>query len=269
MSLGTESGKTSRGIYWQRRGSGPNLTLVIGFGQDSSAWQFVADELAHDFSLLLIDNRGAGRSPNLDESLLLEDLASDLIHVHSELNVSETAIVGQSMGGAISQLVALEDPTLVSHLVLLNSFAVLPTAPRLAFEAVYGLLKHGASLEDVIGNLSPWIYAGDFLAAPGRIDELISAAANNPYPQPIHSYRAQLDALTAFNSADLLPGIGQPTLVIGGSQDLVAPPAATDSLALGIRGATLTYLDTGHASHIEAPAEVADVIRGFLIGKSR
>ncbi len=264
MDSKPDSGLTSQSIYWERHGSGPNLTLVIGFGQDSSAWQLVADELARDFTLLLIDNRGAGRSPNLEESFSLDDLADDAIGVLTELGISETAIAGQSMGGAISQLVALKQPALISEVVLLNSFAAIPAAPRLAFEAVYGLLSHGASLEDVIANLSPWIYSGDFLAAPGRLKQLVQEAANNPYPQSIHSYRAQLDAISAFDSSSRLPEIGQPTLVIGGVEDLVAPPASTDTLASGIPNSTLAFLQTGHASHTEAPGQVADTIRGFL-----
>ncbi len=266
MEAGAESGRSSRGIFWQRRGSGPNLTLVIGFGQDSSAWKPVADELVRDFRLLLIDNRGAGRSPNLDESFLLDDLAQDVIGVLTELGVSETAVAGQSMGGAISQLVAAEQPSLVSELILLNSFAALPTSPRLAFEAVYGLLTIGSPLANVIGNLSPWIYSGEYLSAPGRIDQLIDDAAGNACPQPVHSYRAQLDALTAFDSSALLPSITQRTLVIGGIEDLVAPPAASSELAARIPNSTLTFLSTGHASHIEAPVQVATTIRGFLKG---
>lgn len=264
MSSTVDFGHSSHGIYWERRGSGPLLTLVIGFGQDSSAWQFVVRELEHDFELVLVDNRGAGRSPNLEESFGLEDLADDVIGVLDELEVSRTAIAGQSMGGAIAQLVALKRPELISELILVNSFARLPTAPRFAFEGVYGLLTHDTALDDVIANLAPWIYSGEFLEVPGRTAELVEAAAANPYPQPVHSYRAQLDAINAFDSSPHLTDIAHPTLVIGGIEDLVAPPTTTNVLADGIPDATLTFLNTGHASHIEAPGQVADTIREFL-----
>lgn len=260
----SESGQTSQGIYWERRGSGPYLTLVIGFGQDSSAWQFVATELENDFTLILIDNRGAGRSPNLEESFSLDDLADDVIGVLTELGIPSTAMAGQSMGGAIAQLVALRRPDLVSHLILLNSFAQIGTAPRLAFEAVYQLLIHNTALDDVVANLNPWIYSGKYLVAPGRLEQLAHDAANNPYPQPVHSYRAQLDALTEFNSLGRLRQIGQPTLVIGGNEDLVAPAASVNALHAGIADSTLKIVDSGHASHIEVPAQVADEFRNFL-----
>lgn len=267
MEAGAQTGRSSRGIYWQRRGSGPDLTLVIGFGQDSSAWKLVADELVNDFRLLLIDNRGAGRSPNLNESFLLDDLADDVVHVLAELGISRTAMVGQSMGGAIAQLVSIEQPEMVSDLILLNSFAALPTVPRLAFEAVYGLLTIGSPLENVIGNLSPWIYSGEYLGVPGRLAQLVDDAAGNPCPQPVHSYRAQLNALEAFDSSKLLPNIAARTLVIGAVEDLVAPPAASNVLAAGIPNSTLTFLSTGHGSHIEAPTQVATTIREFLSGR--
>lgn len=265
MSTPTRAGRSSRGIYWEQRGSGPDLTLVIGFGQDCSAWSLVAHELEPHFTLTLIDNRGAGRSPNLDERLTLDALADDVLHVLGELGVERTAIAGQSMGGGIAQLVTLARPDLISKVALINSFAALPATPRLAFEAVYGLLIHGASLEDVLANLSPWIYSGSFLQVPGTFEQLVAAAAETPFPQPIHSYRAQLDAIVAFDSSSRLADITQPTLVLGGAEDLVATAATTRKLADGIPDSTLATLNTGHASHIEAPDDVAKSVTSFLL----
>ena len=136
--------------------------------------------------------------------------------------MSTTAIAGQSMGGAIAQLVALKRPELISELILVNSFARLPDGSRFAFEGVYGSPLTTLHLMTSSRTSRPGSL-GEFLEVPGRTAELVEAAAANPHPQPVHSYRAQLDAINAFDSSRTLTDIAHPTLVIGGSKILSLP----------------------------------------------
>lgn len=255
---------TSDGTYYEVIGSGPPMVLAIGFGQDSTAWTFVADLLKADHQLLLVDNRGCGRSPHPQDSFSVADLAGDICAVLDLLDWSAVTVVGQSMGGAIAQTLALARPNLVSELVLVNSFSVVDRAGLAAFEGIQSLLEHGTELADVVRCLAPWVYSSEFLSAPGRVDEIVAAALANPYPQPTHSYVNQLEALKSFDSTPLLPTVSAPTLVIGGRQDRLIPPDQTEALAAALPNSTLTMLPTGHGSHIERPDLVAQTILDFL-----
>jgi pimeloyl-ACP methyl ester carboxylesterase len=71
--------------------------------------------------------------------------------------------------------------------------------------------------------------------------------------------------LPAFDARPWLGAIRAPTLVLGGSEDRVAPPAQLRALHAAIPGSTLALIDgAGHVPSGTRPAEVAAVVRRFL-----
>lgn len=253
---------SSRGTYYESQGEGDPLFLVIGFGQDSSAWQFVAPLLTGR-QVVVMDNRGCGQSGHPIEGFSIEDLADDVAAVADELGLTAIDMIGQSMGGAIVQTVALRRPDLVNRIVLVNSFAKVQVAQGYAFEAIGRLLQNGTSLEDVVRTLVPWVYSSEFLAPPETIDMIVAAALAAP-PQPVYSYFNQLEALRAFDSTQSLPQINSQCLVLAGDEDLVVPLPHSRKLAMCLGNAELEVISAGHGSHIEKPAEVAAAIQRFL-----
>jgi pimeloyl-ACP methyl ester carboxylesterase len=64
---------------------------------------------------------------------------------------------------------------------------------------------------------------------------------------------------------DLLPSIAVPTLVVGGAEDRVTPPALQEEIAAGIPGARLMLLDNcGHLAPMEQPQTVSQAMRDWL-----
>jgi len=56
-----------------------------------------------------------------------------------------------------------------------------------------------------------------------------------------------------------------PTLVMAGRDDFVFPPEHQLELAAGIPDARLRIIErAGHSAHLEQPAEVMELIRGFI-----
>lgn len=252
-------------IYYERFGTGPTVVLVIGFGQDSTAWGFVVEKLAPEHEIILIDNRGCGRSAHPVEPFTMDDLASDVIAVLDHEKAGKVTLAGQSMGGAISQLVAIRRPDLVRQLVLVNSFNRVDNHAKIAFEGLYQLLESGVSLDTVVTCLVPWVYSSEFLALPGCLDSIIQAANTNPYPQPVHSYRNQLDALAAFDSTAHLANIQAPTLILAGQHDVLIPMSAAIALSNNIKRAHLQVINSAHGGHIELPDEVASLIHQVTV----
>lgn len=252
-------------IYYERFGDGPTVALIIGFGQDSTAWTFVADKLAAEHEIILIDNRGCGRSSHPTRPFTVDDLASDIISVLDHEQIGRITVAGHSMGGAIAQLVAIRRPDLVRQLVLVNSFNRIDHHAKVAFEGLYQLMDSGASLEQVVTCLVPWVYSSDFLRQPGCLDQIIEAANNNPYPQPVYSFRNQLDALAAFDSTDQLTNIKAPTLILAGQHDVLIPMSAAITLANDIQKAHLQVINSAHGGHIELPDEVSALIHAVTV----
>lgn len=67
------------------------------------------------------------------------------------------------------------------------------------------------------------------------------------------------------DATPLLTGITVPTLVVGGTEDVLTPPRDQRALAAAIPGARLALVDgAGHASAWERPDAVAAVLADFL-----
>jgi 3-oxoadipate enol-lactonase len=111
-----------RGEFFLRDtgGDGPVVMLLHGWMASADLnWSAAyADLEGAGYRVLAIDHRGHGRGLRPIEPFRLSDCAADAAAVLRELGVAPATVVGYSMGGAIAQLVAYEQPDVVSGLVL-------------------------------------------------------------------------------------------------------------------------------------------------------
>ena len=81
-------------IYYDVRGEGEPLFLIMGWGGNSDSWYHQLDILSKSYKLILIDNRGVGRSSKPDYpykmSMFLEDTKAVLDH----LNITKFHLLG-------------------------------------------------------------------------------------------------------------------------------------------------------------------------------
>lgn len=91
-------------IYFEERGEGEPLILIMGLGADSSLWEEHVKAYEKHFRCILIDNRGAGRSGKAAQVKLVGPyltsmMADDIISVMDALKIQNAHISGISMGG--------------------------------------------------------------------------------------------------------------------------------------------------------------------------
>ena len=114
----------------------PPLLLVMGLGTQMLGWPdgFCRDLADAGFHVIRFDNRDVGLSTHLDDlpapspvsvtlrrsrpAYRLDDLAADTIGLLDALGIDRVHLVGASMGGFISQLVALQVPARIASLTL-------------------------------------------------------------------------------------------------------------------------------------------------------
>src|SRR5688572_3683964 len=106
--------------YYELHGEGEPLLLIPGLGGDCRAWDAVAPALANDFSLILIDNRGVGRSVARRKPQTLADYSCDIAELLDTLQVDRVHVLGLSLGGIIAQRFAIDHPSRVDRLVLVS-----------------------------------------------------------------------------------------------------------------------------------------------------
>jgi len=115
--------------------SAPKLFLLHGWMDVSASFQFVVDELRHDWHVLAPDWRGFGLSEWTHEGYWFPDYIADLDAVLEHYQPEAPAhIVGHSMGGNIANLYAGIRPDRVGKLVLAEGFGLPQTRPEKAPE---------------------------------------------------------------------------------------------------------------------------------------
>lgn len=80
----------------------------------------------------------------------------------------------------------------------------------------------------------------------------------------VAGYGHACEAISRLDNASALPTIGCPTLVIAGSEDGAAPPAALEAMARAIPNARLATLPAAHLANVEVPTAYAELVRSFL-----
>jgi len=77
-------------------------------------------------------------------------------------------------------------------------------------------------------------------------------AGIDPFPQPLHGLEGQAAACISHNALADLPSVAQPTLVIGGKEDIFTPVWMAEEVTNAIPNAELfLYEKCGHVFHFE------------------
>ncbi|MCK1335456.1 alpha/beta hydrolase, partial [Bradyrhizobium sp. 38] len=112
----------------QVRGRGERAMMFAhGFGCDQNMWRFVAPAFESDFSTVLFDHVGAGRSDltayDRQRYSKLSGYADDVVEIGQALGLKGAVFVGHSVSAMIGVLAAVKDPTLFESLILVGPSA--------------------------------------------------------------------------------------------------------------------------------------------------
>jgi pimeloyl-ACP methyl ester carboxylesterase len=200
-----------------------------------------------------VDLPGHGRSDG-EGRASIGGYAEVILRLIDALDLDKVSLVGHSMGGAISQYLALGHPARVDRLVLVGSGARLRVLPSL-LEAML------ADFPSTVEMMLSWAYSAE--SPPELLDLARQEWAEND-PQVVHDDFAACDV---FDVMGRLGEIRCPTLVLCGEDDKLTPLKYGHYLRDNIPGATLTIIPrAGHMVMMEQPDQVNRAIEGFLAG---
>src|ERR1035438_3113648 len=90
-------------------------------GFDRHGWEPVLRNLKRHFRLVLVDNRGSGRSDLPSGSFGVADMAGDVLAVLDRAGIRRAHVMGVSLGGMVAQELAVDHPQRVDGLVLVST----------------------------------------------------------------------------------------------------------------------------------------------------
>jgi pimeloyl-ACP methyl ester carboxylesterase len=115
--------------YTRTGGAGRPVVLAHGVTDDGLCWTPVAEALAPDYDLIMVDARGHGRSEATDGGFGLPELASDLAGVIAALGLRRPAVLGHSLGAATALVLAGTSPGAAGAILLEDPPAWWATPP--------------------------------------------------------------------------------------------------------------------------------------------
>ena len=209
----------------------------------------VVDGIAATRRVIVFDNRGVGASEGSAPNSV-EAMARDAIAFIRALGFEQVDLLGFSLGGFISQVIALEEPKLVRRMILAGTGPaggvgidkVTSVTIRDMIKAAL-TFKHPQYYLFFTGTSNGRRAARDFLR---RLKE---RAYNRDKGVSISTFITQLKAIHAWGRAAPadLSRIKQPVLVANGDHDRMVPSSNSVDLARRLPNAELVlYEDAGH-----------------------
>jgi pimeloyl-ACP methyl ester carboxylesterase len=250
-------------IWVSQRGDGPPLLLLMGIGGNTAMWR-PADRRLAGFRTIAFDMPGTGRSPLTcafpTGMSALADLAAGVL---DSLGVEQAHVLGYSFGGAVAQELAHRHPRRVERLVLVaTTFGVgaKPGSP-LAMASLMTPLRYYSPR--FLRMVAPFTFGGD--SSPSD-EELLDRRQR---PPNVFGYMQQLGAIGTWTSLPWLASLAQPTLVVMGADDPLAPLANGRYMAARIPRAQLVVVPgAGHLLLLEGDERAYGAIEHFLTLRS-
>jgi 3-oxoadipate enol-lactonase len=245
-----------------KNGKTPVL-MIQGLGASKNAWNLQRIAMATRFRCISFDNRGAGRSDKPTEPFTLEQMADDAIAVLDAAGIETAHVVGASMGGVISQIVAVKYPHRVRSLTLVC------TACR-NHPWRQDLLQTWAKTAEEKGMIEVGKEAAQWVMSPRSFRRLVPAFTwMGPLAalRPRHSFVSQIHAIldTGEDLVDQLSTITAPTMVIVGNQDILTPRGDSEEIAERIPNAELVVISgAAHGLMMEHSSTFNKILIEFL-----
>ncbi|MEU0822091.1 alpha/beta fold hydrolase [Streptomyces mirabilis] len=231
-------------------GSVPLILLMHLAGTLDNWDPRVVDGLAARRRVVTFDNRGVGGSGGSAPDTI-EAMARDAVLFIRALGFDQVDLLGLSMGGFITQVIAEEEPHLVRKAILAGTGPAggpgIDKVPALTIQAT---LKGALTRQDPKLSLFFTETAGGRRAGRAFLERLKERTQNRDKDISLPSFRAQLKAIKRWGrqAPSDLSDIRQPVLVANGENDRMVPSRNTLDLAARLPQSQLVplYPDAGH-----------------------
>ena len=251
------------------------LILLHGYGETSGIWQESATELAREYRVIALDQRGHGGSQRAtDHNYSRNSQVEDLEAFVDGLGLRTVTLIGHGMGGANALCFAAEHPEVVTALVVIEA------APEVLRSGIENLRRLFASanefstLDDAVETFAHFFpYATEEQLAR-RVRATVTATAEGSYawnfdpifrdatarpPEPDPGQRRMV------NLWDCVERVQCPVMIVRGSETDMLTPEAIQRLHRRIPGSRVSLIEeAGHAVPSDQPAALGQHIREFL-----
>jgi pimeloyl-ACP methyl ester carboxylesterase len=249
-------------IAYEESGSGPLVVCVPGMGDLRGEYRYLAPQLVDaGYRVVSLDVRGHGETSPTWPDYTVAAIGSDVLALIRSLDGGPAIVVGTSMAAGAAVWAAVEDPELVTGLVLIDPavHGDLSTLNKLIYGSLF-LRPWGSSLWlRYYSSLFPSNPPADYLQYSARLGANLREAGRT------EALRHMIVASKAA-SEERLEQVSVPALVImgGKDRDFKDPEAEARWVAERVHARYTMVPDAGHYPHVEFPELAGRLVLGFL-----
>lgn len=268
--------KPNSKLHYIECGSGPPLLLLHGLFDSLETWTRLIPYLSDQFKVYALDLPGFGLSPlpeDWEESL--SGMVMAVLQFLKDKGINRISLVGSSMGGGVSLMLAGQDPGRINKVALLNPYG-LPDPPFAARNASRPIL--GRVLPYLIHKHALQKCAKSIFSRSLYDQSLLTEALINRLVQPFSSLQQRKNlfrflrkiSMNQIKSIDaLLPDLQQSILILWGENDRWLSERHGQYLQERLPRSTLIRLSQcGHLPQMDQPEVVAKTLIPFLFGQN-
>ena len=226
-------------MNYKLEGIGKTIVFIHGLSDSLLYWEFLANNLKHDYQVLRVDLQGHGESELENEEITIETYVRDLNNLLEKLDISKVSLIGFSLGSAVALSFAAKYPSKVDSIVLMSAFYKADDALRETLTHFKNALN--TSFEEFYDVILPMVLCEDVIEANKKELELLkdigSQNANTK------AYIKAVDACLNFNAEEYLSEIDVPTLILASKRDEISKLDMQKELSDKIKNSELIVFD--------------------------
>lgn len=240
-------------VFIDRRGEGPAVLLLHGWGCDHTVFESLGELLRTRHTVYLFDLPGFGRSAEPDAVWGVEEYARLVEAFVREQGIGTPSLVGHSFGGRVALLYASRNR--VGRMMLVDAAGVKPVRTWRYYYRVYSYKLLSRCVRALLPRER----------AERLIERWRKRRGSSDYGNASPRMRAVLSKVVNEDLRAVMPRIGAPTLLFWGENDTATPLRDARIMERLIPDAGLvTVPGAGHFSFLEQPAFFAAVVRSFF-----
>jgi pimeloyl-ACP methyl ester carboxylesterase len=252
-------------LFYQERGDGEPLLLIMGTGADHTFWAAQVPAFAEKYRVVVYDARGVGQSETVapPKGCTMAVMADDAAALLAALDIPSAHVSGLSLGSTVAQELALRHPERVRSLQLHGTWGASDEWFRRMIETLEYPIRVADDRVAFIRTALMWITSPALLQEqPEQVRALETAFLESEHPPTREGILGHCHADKSHDALDRLGRITVPTLVTCGERDVQVPERYGREVAGRIAGARFHLFRGPRASHL-ACLEMADEFNRF------
>lgn len=253
-------------LHVEVAGHGPAIVFWPSLLMDSTLWTAQVQHFAPDYTTVVIDPPGHGRSEHIAREFTLAECAAAVVEVLDALGLDRTHFVGNSWGAMTGATFAALHADRVGSCILMNGTASpAPVKQRIEFTLLRNMARLLGGIRGPLVKpvLKAFLGPTSLSTRPTVVAHVATVARANHVPSMVRCVASVVDHRP--DNRELFSAISTPVLVVAGREDATFPLPELRAMAAAIPGSEFTILDgAAHLVALEDPHRVNATIESFL-----